>query len=152
MSIFFGLDPALFWAIVGVILIFMDLFIPSFVIAFFGGGALVTAITTYLGITPGYASQLLVFIISSIALLVTLRRALKRLLVGDTSKEDDQQFDVEIGKVIPVIEEINPEKGTGRVRYQGTDWGASAVSIIPEGESVKIVGRENLTLKVTRLN
>ncbi len=152
MITFFGLSPALFWAILGVILIFMDIFIPSFVIAFFGGGALITALTTFLGITPGAASQLVVFIISSITLLVTLRRTLKRLLVGDTRNQNDQEFDVEIGKIIPVIEEINREKGTGRVRYQGTEWSAQADGVIPLGESVAIVGRDNLTLRVRRLS
>ncbi|MCI0470492.1 MAG: NfeD family protein, partial [Candidatus Aminicenantes bacterium] len=113
------------WAIGGLILIFLELFIPGLVIAFFGVGALVTALTTWLGISPSLPLQLLVFIICSIVLLVLLRKYMKRIFYGETKAGAEiPNFTVEIGKIVPVIEFIQPGEVGGKVRYQGSNWSA----------------------------
>jgi len=141
------------WTLAGILLIFVELIVPHFVLAFFGGGALVTALTTALGLTPGLASQLAVFIVSSLLLLFLLRRYLKKTLTGNMKDNDDlQPFDLDIGKIVPVVRAIDPHHGHGKVRYQGTQWDAAADEFIPEGESVRITGGSNLTLRVEKVN
>lgn len=141
------------WTLAGILLIFIELFYPHFVLAFFGGGALVTALTTAIGLTTGLAAQLAVFIISSLLLLFLLRRYLKKTLTGNMKDIDDAQlFDLEIGKIVLVVDGIDPAKGNGKVKYHGTHWDAMASECIAAGESVRVTGRQNLTLLVEKIN
>lgn len=140
------------WAIVGIILVFFEFFIPGLVIAFFGIGALITALTTWIGLTSSLAPQLLVFIVSSLLLLILLRKYAKRIFLGDAkSQQSSLDFTFEPGKIVPVVEFIQPGEVGGKVKYQGANWAAKASEPIPPGESVRIVGRENITLIVERV-
>jgi membrane protein implicated in regulation of membrane protease activity len=140
------------WTLAGIVLVFVELIVPHFVLAFFGGGALVTALTTALGLTPTLASQLGVFIVSSLLLLFLLRRYLKKTLTGNMKDTDDAQpFDLDIGKIVTVVRDIDPHRGKGKVTYLGTHWDAMADEFIAEGESVRITGGSNLTLRVERV-
>jgi membrane protein implicated in regulation of membrane protease activity len=141
------------WTLAGILLIFVELFVPHFVLAFFGGGALITALATAVGLTPSPASQLAVFIVSSLLLLFLLRRYLKKTMTGNMKDTDDAQaFNLDIGKIVPVVRDIDPHRGHGKVKYLGTHWEAMAEEFIGEGESVRIVGGSNLTLRVERIN
>ncbi len=151
LSSILSLPPEITWAIVGLILIFIEFFIPGLVIAFFGFGALITALTTWIGISPTLHWQLLVFIVSSILLLVFLRKYAKKVFMGGSKAEIDvPNFTVEIGKIVPVVEFIQPGEVGGKVRYQGTNWLARADEPIAPGESVKILDCDNLTLLVKK--
>ena len=48
--------------------------------------------------------------------------------------------ELDIGKKAIVIEKIDPEAGTGRVRIEGVDWGARTAdsSVIEKGETVVV--------------
>ena len=147
-----SIDPEFVWAIVGIIFVFCEFFIPGLVIAFFGVGALIAALTTWIGLTPNLPLQLLVFMISSLLLLGLLRKYLKRTFLGKAQGVDDlPNFNVEIGKIVPVVEYIQPGEVGGKVRYQGAPWSARAPEPIAPGESVKIVGCDNLTLIVEKI-
>ena len=150
IGIYFGIG--FLWTLAGILLIFIELFYPHFVLAFFGGGALVTALATSLGLARGLAAQLAVFIVSSLLLLFLLRRYLKKTLTGNMKDIDDAQlFDLEIGKIVLVVDEIDPAKGHGKVKYHGTHWDAMAGEFISAGESVRVTGRSNLTLRVEKI-
>jgi membrane protein implicated in regulation of membrane protease activity len=152
MTFLSSITPEIIWTIVGLLFIFVEFFIPGLVIAFFGVGALVTALTTWIGITPSLSLQLIVFIVSSILLLILLRRLLKRTFLGKAQEETfDRNFNIEIGKIIPVVEFIQPGEVGGKVRYQGTNWTASATEPIAPGESVEITGIDGLTLIVEKV-
>jgi len=140
------------WSVLGLIFIFIEFFIPGLVIVFFGVGALITAVATWSGLTPSLPLQLLIFIVSSVLFLVLLRKYVKRTFLGKTlGEEDGRNFNIEIGKIVPVIESIQPGKVGGKVRYQGTNWSARAPERIEPGESVKITGCENITLMVEKV-
>lgn len=140
------------WAILGIILVFFEFFIPGLVIAFFGVGAIITALTTWIGITPSLGLQLLVFMVSSVLLLILLRKMVKRTFLGkQKGVEVDRNFNLDIGKIVPVIEFIQPGEVGGKVRHQGSNWSAKASEPIPPGESVRIVGCENITLIVEKV-
>ena len=142
------------WAVLGLIFVFIEFFIPGLVIVFFGVGALITAITTWVGFTPSLPLQLLVFIVSSVLFLLLLRKYVKRTFLGKTlgdGDDDSLNFNIEIGKIVPVIEAIKPGEVGGKVKYQGTNWSARASERIKTGESVKITGCDNITLLVEKI-
>ena len=152
LSSLLSIPAEMAWAIVGMIFIFIEFFIPGLVIAFFGVGALITALTTWIGISPSLPWQLLVFILSSILLLALLRRYVKRVFFGGTKSEMNvPNFTVDIGKIVPVEEFIQPGEVGGKVKYQGSLWLARADEPIPPGESVKIIGCDNITLLVKKV-
>jgi len=144
----------LIWAISGVVLIFIEFFIPGLVIIFFGIGALVTALFSFLiGNSFTLPIQLFTFTIISILSLLLLRKYFKKVFKGTLESDDDgTNFNIEIGKVVPVIEFIHPGEVGGKVRYQGTIWNAQSANPIAPGESVKITGGKNITLFVEKIN
>ncbi|MCP5106649.1 MAG: NfeD family protein [bacterium] len=147
-----SIAPEVVWAILGIVFIFCEFFIPGLVIAFFGVGALITALTTWIGVTPSLPLQLLVFMVSSLVLLGLLRKYVKRTFLGKSKGVADlPNFNIEIGKIIPVVEFIQPGEVGGKVRYQGAPWSARATEPVAPGESVKIVGCDNLTLIVEKV-
>lgn len=152
LSSLLNLAPEVIWTLLGIFLIFTEFFIPGLVIAFFGVGALIAGLTTWIGLTGSLASQLFTFILASILLLILLRKYLKETFLGRSKAENDSRnFNIEIGKIVPVIEFIQPGEVGGKVRYQGSNWSASAEEPIEPGESVKITGSENLTLLVEKI-
>ncbi|MBU4486627.1 MAG: NfeD family protein [Candidatus Delongbacteria bacterium] len=146
-----SISPEIIWAIFGVILLVMELFIPGVVISFFGLGALITALTTYLNITSSLDLQLVVFIVTSTLSLLLFRKYIKKLLYSNSNPLDDDKYNVEIGKIVSVIELIEPDEIGGKVRYQGAPWSAECSERVGPGDSVKIIGFRNLTLIVEKI-
>ncbi|MCP4148592.1 MAG: NfeD family protein [bacterium] len=148
-----SIPPEVIWAILGVVLVFIEFVIPGLVIVFFGVGALITALTTWIGITPGFNLQLVVFTGSSIIFLTLLRKYLAKTFLGQSKEAgDDINFNIETGKIVPVIEYIQPGEVGGKVKYQGAPWSARASEPVAPGESVRITGFDNLTLLVEKVN
>jgi inner membrane protein len=145
-------SPEIIWAIFGVILFVLEFLIPGVVISFFGLGALITALTTYLNITSTLDLQLIVFIFSSILILVLFRKYLKKILYGSSAPLNDDIYNIEIGKIVPVIELIEPNEIGGKVRYLGAPWSAECSERVGPGESVRIIGFNNLTLIVQKID
>jgi membrane protein implicated in regulation of membrane protease activity len=67
---------------------------------------------------------------------------------GTVDTDEEKEF---IGKLATVKEEINPKREGGKIEFRGVLWSASANEVIGKGESVRIVGRENLTVRVERV-
>ncbi|MEN8223384.1 MAG: NfeD family protein [Acidobacteriota bacterium] len=141
------------WAITGIVLIFIEFFIPGLVIIFFGVGALVTALVTFVIGNPfSLPLQLLTFSITSILSLVLLRKYMKKIFTGKMENENgSENFNIEIGRIVPVVEYIQHGEIGGKVKYQGTIWSAKSENSIPPGESVEIIGSKNLTLIVKKI-
>jgi inner membrane protein len=147
-----GISPEILWTLMGIAFVFVEFIIPGFVIAFFGAGALITALTTWIGVTPGLSGQLIVFMVSSILLLLLLRKFMKKTFLGNSKQLDTNRIvNIEIGRIVPVIEFIQPGEVGGKVRFQGTNWSARAKESVAPGESVKITGCDNLTLLVEKI-
>jgi len=141
------------WLLAGIILIFIEFFIPGVIIVFFGAGAITVALTTWIHLTPTLPWQILVFSISSVLYLLFLRRYLKRIFIGKERVEgEDVNYVIEVGKIVSVSEYIQPGEIGGKVRYQGTFWAARSDAICTPGESVRIKGYDNLTLIVEKIS
>lgn len=142
------ISPVTLWLIVGIVFIIMEMFIPGLIIGFFGLGALITCLTTFIGITTNFTSQMITFSVLSILLLLLFQKALQKKIHG--KNEDTTNFNIQIGKVVPVTEFIDPEEGPGKVKYQGAIWSASSEDKIAPGESARVIGCDNLTLIVKK--
>ena len=143
------MQPEHYWLIAGVILILAEFAAPGFIVFFFGVGAILTAITTWLGITPGTGSQAIVFGTSSLALLFGLRRFAKGIFVGTTDPAAGDLDDDFTGREARVVHDIPGGIGDGRVEIKGAEWKARSDSPIPAGTIVTINRREGLTFHVS---
>ncbi len=143
------LSPELLWFSCGVVLIFLEFAVPGVILVFFGVGAILTSILTWVGILPGITGQLIVFGVSSLALLFGLRKYASRFFKGGSTEEQDYEY---TGKLARVVKEIVPGSLEGKVFFEGTDWKADSLVIIPEGSSVRITGKNNITLIVEPVN
>ena len=77
---------------------------------------------------------------------------LKNIFVGRVSPKESQDELLQefVGKKAIVTQEISPDS-EGKVEFHGTNWNAEANEVITEGTSVKIIGKNNITLKVKTL-
>ena len=137
------------WIVLGVVLIVLELVVPGAVIVFFGVGAILTGILVSLGLLEGFGNQLLFFAISSMVLVLLLRKQVAQWFpaLGDYNPYNEEE-DLS-GRIVEVLQDVKPDSDEGQVRYQGTTWKAkSKVSVISAGQKAKITGRDNLLLYV----
>ena len=121
------------------------------VLVFFGLGAWVVALTTFIGLTQGSASQLLVFAGVSVLLLFVLRRYVRSRFSGFISENQapDKNLDEFTGKSVLVLEEIGPAK-PGKVEFKGAPWRAESEDSFNQGESGFIEKIDGLTLRIKK--
>ncbi|MCK5786468.1 MAG: NfeD family protein [Candidatus Sabulitectum sp.] len=143
------LTPELIWFSCGVVLIFLEFAVPGVILVFFGAGAVITSILTWAGLLPGTTEQLIVFGVSSLVLLFGLRKYASRFFKGGSTEEQDDEY---TGKIARVVTGIEPGSLEGKVFFEGTDWKADSLVSIPEGSSVRITGKNNITLIVEPVN
>lgn len=141
------IENKLFWFILSVLFFVLEIFVPAFVLFFFGLGALITSVLNLLGLLPTLNLQLLTFIFSSLLSLVFLRKTFIKLFKG--KKDDIRLEDSElIGKTCICVEDIVPDEGKGKVEINGTFWSALADVPVIKGSLVEVISRKDLKLKV----
>lgn len=137
------------WLYIGGFLMLAELLAPGFVVFFFGLAA--ATVGLFVMALPesfhvGLAWQLALFSFFSVLYLVTLRRYVKSVFLGDT--EENNQLNGEyVGRLGKVVSAIRPEV-PGRVLVGDAEWTASADAPIEVGVEVKVVAQKNLTLTV----
>ena len=141
-------QPELLWFIVGLVFLLAEFIIPGFIIFFFGVGAWIVALLSMFFNIP-LNFQLLIFLLSSILLLLILRKRVTRIFIGRLKRagSQDDNIDEFKGESATVIEEIVPGK-PGKVEFHGSQWKAEADDPIPAGKIVKIISTRSITLKV----
>lgn len=141
------------WFLIGIGFMLLEFVVPGFVIFFFGAGAWVAAIVTAFGVN-NINIQLIVFLVSSVLLLILLRTSVKRYFEGKVSKKDIGEESIESvkGEKAVVVNDIFPNKIGGKVEFHGTHWNAESEEEIKKGEVVEIVDRKNLVLKVRKIS
>lgn len=141
-------SPAALWCIAGLSLLAVEAFAPSFIFMFFGISALLTSITTAIGLTSNIGSQVVVFALASIITIVVLRRYAKEFFVGTSQSGKDSIDDEFVGKIVKVSVTIAGPESSGRVELKGADWTAHADSVITAGSNARIIARDGITLTV----
>ena len=146
----FFMRPDLFWFILGLVFLLLELVIPGFVIFFFGVGAWITSLVCLLA-NPGLDLQIIIFSLTSIISLILLRRMLTRRFFTENSGSPDTLEDEFIGKEVLALEDI--AKGAwGKVEFKGATWKARAKEDIKSGQTVEIADKESINLIVKPKN
>lgn len=150
------LNPELYWLIIGIMLLFLELALPGFIIFFFGLAALITAAVTWL-YPLDIAWQLGLFIVSSVGSLLLLRDLIQKNLFKPKTEEGGEEAASEEDVVLATPGDravvgitINPPK-EGRINYSGTSWRATADECIEEGEIVSVVKQNDLVIHVEKV-
>ena len=146
-------SSSLIWFLVGVAFLVAELALPGFILIFFSAGCWIAALVTW-WFNVELTSQILVFIVSSLTLLFTLRKYSLKTFKGKTRDNiDDHYTDSKIGKTAIVTKTITPNM-PGEIKVMGSFWRAIAEVEIEEGQSVLIESQESedgLTFKVTQV-
>ncbi|MDP1605626.1 MAG: NfeD family protein [Rhodocyclaceae bacterium] len=139
------------WAVGGIVLIVAELAVPSFVLIWFGLGALVVAVAVSLT-AIGMTTQLALWLVVSLALVAGWFKVFKpnmhKTKIGMASASV-------LGEVGMLVHDVAPfEKG--EVRFQkpilGADvWECIADESIKSGERVRVVAVEGSFLKVAKI-
>jgi len=144
------LSSSLIWFLIGVAFLIAELAVPGFILIFFTAGCWVAALATWL-FDIELTSQILVFLVSSLTLLFTLRKYSLKIFKGKTRASiDDLYTESKIGKTAIVTKTITPNM-PGEIKVMGSFWRATAGVEIGEGQSVLIeslASEDGLTLKV----
>ena len=140
----------LIWFLVGVVFLIAELVLPGFILIFFTSGCWIVAITVWL-FDIELTNQIIIFIISSLILLFTLRKYSLRIFGGKTRDNIyDQYADSKIGKTAVVTKAVTPNL-PGEIKVMGSFWRAIADVEIEEGKPVLIESQESedgLTFRV----
>ena len=138
----------IFWAILVIAFVIAEVATVQLVSVWFAAGALVTMILVFFFDIP-IIGQVGIFIGSS-ALFLALTMP---FIIAKRKKKGyiPTNSELEVGRVARVIEEINTDNGTGRVRVGGVDWSAVSAddSVIPADTVVTVtaVNGAKLTVK-----
>jgi membrane protein implicated in regulation of membrane protease activity len=128
----------LIWLGIGVVFILAELVVPAFIIIFFGIGALSAGGTAFFG--ASVPVQLVVFGVSSVVLIVLLRRVMASTFSGQEAGDEDAGADP-AGSLAEVSEAISPSR-PGRIKFQGSFWTARSAESVEAGSMVRIVKRD----------
>jgi membrane protein implicated in regulation of membrane protease activity len=147
------LSASLIWFLVGVAFLIAELAVPGFILIFFTAGCWIAAFVTWL-FNIELTSQIIIFLVSSLTLLFTLRKYSLKIFKGKTRASiDDHYTDSKIGKTAVVTKTIAPNV-PGEIKVMGSFWRAIAEVEIEEGQSVLIekqASEDGLTFKVKPL-
>lgn len=147
------IHPGLYWLIIGVMLFFLELALPGFVLFFFALGALVTALAAWL-FAISVVWQLGLFIVASLVSLFTLRNFIQKRFLGseETELEDVDELKIAVPGRQGIVSIAIVPPGEGQIKYSGSFWRATAEEVIEEGEVVVIVEQKNLIVHVERIH
>ena len=138
--------PAVIWFLVGTALLLLELAIPGLIVVFFGVGAWLTA-ACLLFFDLSLNSQLLIFLLTSLGSLFSLRQSIKKKYMDFSVEGVDEQANDFIGSKAISLTELGPDK-LGKVEFNGTEWEAISESNIKKDMSVKIIGMKSIKLIV----
>lgn len=138
----------IFWLILFVILLVIEILTMGLTTIWFAGGALVAFILAFVGF--GLPVQIIVFLLVSIGLLVLTRPIAMKFFNQERQKTNAESL---IGQRAIVLERIDTLHGTGRAEVNGMEWSAKtddSDETIDAGEVVVIEGIQGVKLIVRK--
>ena len=138
----------IFWLILFVILLVIEILTMGLTTIWFAGGALVAFILAFVGF--GLPVQIIVFLLVSIGLLVLTRPIAMKFFNQERQKTNAESL---IGQKAIVLERIDTLHGTGRAEVNGMEWSAKtddSGETIDAGEVVVIEGIQGVRLVVRK--
>lgn len=131
----------LIWFLIGVGFLVAEMMVPGFILIFFTAGCWIVAITVFFLAELALTTQIIIFVVSSLVLLFTLRRYGLKTFKGESKMEVDAEFSP-IGQKAVVTEDI-PQDGYGEIQLGGTFWRATAEVAIDKDQRVVVEGQES---------
>ena len=138
----------IFWLILFVVLLIIEILTLGLTTIWFAGGALVAFILAFVGFD--LPVQIIVFLLVSILLLVLTRPVAIKFFNKERQKTNAESL---IGQKAVVIEKIDTLHGVGRAEVNAMEWSAKADEagqIIEAGEIVVIEGIQGVKLIVKK--
>ena len=134
------------WGSLFVLTVIAEIASQQLISIWFAAGSLVALLAALCG-APIWL-QALLFIAAS-ALLLILTRPLVRKFTNFSSRDTNLRLD--LGKFGTVVQTVDAEKGTGRVRVDDIDWIAVSQPnlVIPKGTTVQVQAIDGTKLFVT---
>ncbi len=134
------------WGSLFVLTVIAEIASQQLISIWFAAGSLVALLAALCG-APIWL-QALLFVAAS-ALLLILTRPLVRKFTNFASRDTNLRLD--LGKFGTVVQTVDAEKGTGRVRVDDIDWIAVSQPnlIIPKGTTVQVQAIDGTKLFVT---
>ncbi len=130
----------LIWFFIGIGFLIGEMMVPGFILIFFTAGSWVVAGTVFFLPELELTTQLIIFIISSLVLLFTLRRYGLNTFKGKSKTGVDEEFS-KVGQKAVVTEAIDKD-GYGEIQLDGTFWRATADVQIEKDQRVVVAGQE----------
>ena len=126
------------WLIIALITFIIEIFSNTFVFLCFCLGSLCSALSVVF--TDNLIIQLVVFAVVTLISLFFIRPLMKKVFFKHSDKQK-LNIDALEGKTGRVLEEINPQKNSGRVLVYGDDWKAESEdqSIIAVDSQIEVV-------------
>lgn len=132
-------SPWLVWFLAGIAVMLAELAVLGFVIIFFGLGCWGAAAVAVFA-PDAYSAQVVVFLIVSVASLMTLRKVAMRVFVGRSEGPETEDLgNVPMGARITLDQDLEAGR-VGRVHFRGTMWDAVSEDRIPAGSDAEITG------------
>ncbi len=128
----FEFTPYLIWFLIGFVFVVLELAVPGFILFFFGIGAWLTAILLVF-VDFSVQWQLTIFIVTSLAALLGLRRYALKIFQGFSEQKEASAIFEEAGQLVEVTEDILPDK-PGQIKYRGSFWKAVSSAVLRKGE------------------
>lgn len=132
------------WGGIFIITVAAEILSQQLISIWFAAGSLAAFIAACLHASS--VTQSILFLIVSILLLICTRPIVKKIFQFQIENTNSQ----EIGKVATVIQKIDGENQTGRVRLNGVDWTAISQdgTVIAVDDSVRVVAVDGSKLIV----
>ena len=136
------MDPALAWAILGLVLVITELVTGTFYLLMLGVAAFVAAAAAWLGF--GYGVQAVVFLVASGAGCYAVHVYRER-------NRAQQMPSIDAGQPASFESWVDQGSGLARVRYRGASWEArfDGEASLQPGAVVYVLATEGSTLKVS---
>jgi membrane protein implicated in regulation of membrane protease activity len=109
-------------------------------------GAWITALLCFL-FPIGVGLQIMIFIVTSVTILVLLRKWFKNHLFQEKGYKSNSLDDEITGKTAVAETEILPHT-PGKIMFNGSLWKAESDETIAAGERVEIIAKKSITLIV----
>jgi membrane protein implicated in regulation of membrane protease activity len=141
------------WMVLGLGLALVELALFSFFVIWFALGAVFTGIVLLLLPTLGFAAQMLIWTLASVAMTVLWFKYFRNANRTQVGQADGALG--EVGVLVRAIEPLGVSSLRGEVRFQkpimGADvWPCLADEAIAAGERVKVVAVDGQLLKVAK--
>ena len=124
----------------------LEAFLPGGVAFFLGLSGLMVGALRMFGFLHDPFLSTLTWLLSSVGFTILIRPVVQKYFGGDSSyKFADEDYEA-MDQIVDVVEPIDENSNSGRIRYQGISWQARTLEgEVPAGAKVKIKYRDNTT-------